>query len=334
MRRNEPPVDWRGKVNPSFVLAIHYLRVIPRFIRALALGGPESAEARTILVEACRESLSLLPPCIPKEFEAPVDFTVGLAGKEENKFLADPAVQQAVSEVAASFRSIPESLLKKGFERPHWWMTQKSWPEFLQKSHVAESILNAWSLLQLNTPLHDLTRRVANGDSDLYAKLFRSENKLPQGPAFDSVIGQLTDEATKIVGRALLLKGEIPGHQLPLRMILYFGWDFGLSDLSIRELHAFLLQMGIIPASYDTEALRKYRDRMRRFIKANTVSRSLPSDSNPKANPSYFPLIGAFQVSLRFLHNFSRILIVAEHHKFGMTKAISLRPLKKFNHGY
>jgi hypothetical protein len=283
MRRIEPPADWRGKVNPFFVLAIRYLRVIPRFIRALAFGGPESSEARTILVEACRESLSLLPPGIPKESEAPVDFTVGLAGKEENKFLADPAVQKAVSEVAARIQNIPESLLKKGLARPHWWMTQKSWPEFLQKSHIAESILNAWSLLQLNTPLHDLTRRVANGDSDLYAKLFRSESKLPQGSAFDSVIGPLTDEATKIVGRALLLKGDLPGHQLPLRMILYFGWDFGLSDLSIRELHAFLLQMGIIPDLYDTEALRKYRDRLRKFIRANTVSRSLPPDSKPDA---------------------------------------------------
>jgi len=283
MHLNEPPVDWRGKVNPFFALALHYLQVIPRFIRALALGGPESAEARTILVEACRESLSLLPPGIPKESEAPVDFTVGLAGKEENKFLADPAVQQAVSEVAARIRNSPELLLKKGFERPHWWMTQKSWPEFLQKSHVAESMLNALSLLQLNTPLHDLTRRVANGDSDLYAKLFRSENKLPQGSAFDSVIGSLSDEATKIVGRALLQKGDLPGHQLPLRMILYFGWDFGLADLSIPELHAFLLQMGIIPVSYDTEALRRYRDRLRKFIRANTPSRSLPPDSKPDA---------------------------------------------------
>jgi hypothetical protein len=283
MRLNEPPVDWRGKVNPFFVLAIHYLRRIPSFFRALAFRGPESTEARTILVEACRESLSLLPPGTHKD-EAPGDFTAAwLAGKDENKFLADPAVQQAVSEVAARIRSSPESLLKKGFERPHWWMTQKSWPEFLQKSHVAESMLNALSLLQLNTPLRDLTRRVADGDSDLYAKLFRSENKLPQGPAFDSVIGQLTDEATKIVGRALLLKGEIPGHQLPLRMILYFGWNFGLSDLSIRELHAFLLQMGIIPDFYDTEALRKYRDRLRKFIRANTASRSLPPDSKPDA---------------------------------------------------
>src|ERR1700680_1070559 len=129
MRLNEPPVDWRGKVNPFFVLAVHCLRRILSFFRALAFAGPESAEVRTILVEACRESLSLLPPGIPKESESPADFTVGLAGKEENQFLADPAVQRAVSEVAARVRSSPESLLKKGFERPHWWMTQKSWPE-------------------------------------------------------------------------------------------------------------------------------------------------------------------------------------------------------------
>ena len=97
-----------------------------------------------------------------------------------------------------------------------------------------------------------------------FSKFENEKHKLP-----DSVIGPLTDEATKIVGRALLLKGEPPGHQLPLRMILYFGWDFGLSDLSIRELHAFLLQMGIIADFYDTEALRKYRDRLRKFIRAN-----------------------------------------------------------------
>lgn len=47
---------------------------------------------------------------------------------------------------------------------------------------------------------------------------------------------------------------------LRLRMALYFGWDFGLSDLSIHELHRFLVQLDPIRDSYDPETLRKYRE--------------------------------------------------------------------------
>src|SRR5260370_25347100 len=140
------------------------------------------------------------------------------------------------------------------------------------------SLLNVVSLLQLHMPLRDLTQRVADGDSDLYQKLFRAESQ-PGDFTFDAVIRTLNDEATKIVGRALLREGEPPGHQLHLRMILYFGWDFGLSDLSIAELHAFLVRMSVIPDSYDPEALRKYRDRLRLFI--NTMSTKQLLDPKP-----------------------------------------------------
>lgn len=276
MRRKERAVDWRGKVNPLFALAIEYLRVIPRFVRALATGGPQRVQAHAILVDACNQSLSLFPPTVPNQSDTPEDLTEWPPVKE-NKLLADPAVRQAIGEVATRVRNIPGPLLKKGFGGPHWWMTQKSWQEFVQESHVAESLLNMLSLVQLHMPLRDLTQRVADGDSDLYGKLFLSNNQAQlEGFTFDAVIRPLTDEATKIVGRALLLKGQPPGHQLSLRMMLFFGWEFGLSDLSIPELHAFLVRMDIIPANYDPEALRKYRDRMRRFI--NTVSsRQLPS---------------------------------------------------------
>jgi hypothetical protein len=270
MRRKERPVDWRGKVNPLLALAVHYLQLIPRFVRALAYGGSQRAEAHAILVDACNESLSLFPPSMPDQSETPPeDFSGWLPVKEIDRLLADRSVRQAIGEVAARIRNTPAPLLKKGLERPHWWMAQKSWQEFQKESHVAENMLNLLSLLQLNLPLRDLTQRVANGDSDLYAKLFRSESQ-PEDFTFDAIIRPLDDEATKIVGRALLRKGEPPGHQLRLRMMLYFGWDFGLSDLSIPELHAFLVRMGVISDSYDPDALRKYRDRLRRFI--NTVS--------------------------------------------------------------
>jgi|SRR5690242_5167658 len=270
MGRNKRTVDWRGKVNPLFALAITYLRVIPRFVRALATAGPQRVEAHAILVEACNQSLSLFPQTVPNQSETQEDFTGWLPVKD-NELLTDPIVRQAISKVAVRIRNTPALLRKKGFERPHWWMVQKSWAEFQKESHVAENMLNLLSLLRLNLPLRDLTQRVANGDSDLFAKLFRSQSQ-PEDFTFDAIIGPLDDQAAKIVGRALLRKGEPPSHQLRLRMSLYFGWDFGLSDLSIAELHAFLVRIGVIPDSYDPDALRKYRDRLRRFI--NTVSSS------------------------------------------------------------
>lgn len=284
MVRSELTVDWRAKVNPLFVLAIQFLRLIPRLVRKLAHDRPgDGAQLRTVLVEACEETILLLPVGLPEKSEVTEDLIGHLTSKGENKWLADPEVRRAVADVAARVESTPESLLRKGFERPHWWMTENSWLEFLQKEHIAEDLLNAVALLQLKTPLHDLTQRVANGDAGLYTKLFRSENKgLRDGIVGlqESVLRSLTDQATRIVGRALLLKGDPPGYQLRLRMTLFFGWDFGLRDLSIPELRAFLSQVQVIPNWYDSETLRKYRDRLRSFI--NRVSRrSLPEATGP-----------------------------------------------------
>lgn len=199
----------------------------------------------------------------------------------QNKWLADPDVRKGLIEIATTIENAPESLVRKGLATPHWWMGRVKWSEFVQREQVAESLLNALALLQLNLPLHDLTRRVAGGDRKLYEKLFRSntrssnDREVTLEKGLNEVLQPLSDQATKIVGRALLLKGEPPGYQLPLRMILFFGWDFGLSDLSARELYRFLVEMTVIPSSYDPETLRKYRNRLRRIID-QTSSNRLP----------------------------------------------------------
>lgn len=262
MGEKDQTVDWRDKINPVFVLAVQCLQVMPRLFRSLADGGLHGPQARAVVVDACHESLQLLPAASPDEGH---ELALSLP-RVENELFADPVTGPAVSEVIAAVQNAPEAVLMKGFAKPHWWMTQKSWTEFLGEADLVESMLNALSLLRLKTPLRELTRRVASGDSDLYIKLFQSENKHPGDLLSTKLLGKLTDQATKIVGTALLLKGDPAGYQLPLRMTLFFGWDFGLCDLSVRELHAFLVQMQIIRASHDPETLRKYRDRLRRMI--------------------------------------------------------------------
>jgi hypothetical protein len=125
------------------------------------------------------------------------------------------------------------------------------------------------SLLHFQISVDELTQRVADGDLNLYAKLFRFDNKelKVSSSISEKLLKNLDDRAMQVVGRALLLQGEPRGYQLPLRMVLFFGWDLGLAELSINELHAFLNEMEIIPAYYDPESLRKYRDRMRKLIK-------------------------------------------------------------------
>jgi len=204
-----------------------------------------------------------------------------LAAGDENELLSDPEVREAVIEITARVQSIPHGLLEKGLDKPHWWMTYGSWPEFLQKERIAESFLNVLALLHFKIPLHELTQRVTDGDSGVSAKLFRFEGRSPEGlyAGSQKVLENITDRATKIVGRALLFKEEPPGHQLHLRMVLFFGWDFGLSDLSTRELHAFLTEMQIIPSWYDPETLRKYRSRLLRLI-TREPKRLLPNFSS------------------------------------------------------
>lgn len=251
-------VDWRNRVNPLFVLAIQCSQLMPRVFRALAEGGLHSPQARAVMVDGCRKSLRFLPAASEQMNElVPVP--------SENEWFADPVIRSAISEVVAAIQNVPQVVLMTGFAKPHWWMTQESWAECRREADIVESILNALSLLQLKTPLREVTRRVASGESDLYNKLFQSENKHTGGFVPDQLLEELTDQATKIVGRALLLKGDPPGHQLRLRMVLFFGWDFGLRDLSIPELHAFLVEMQIIRDS-DPETLRRYRNRLRKLI--------------------------------------------------------------------
>jgi hypothetical protein len=277
MGRDEPPADWRQKVNPIFTLAIQFLRVIPCLIRELRQSCPNpDPRIRTVLVKACKETMPLLPVALAEPPPIAQGWAEQLTIQPANKWLAYPEVREAVARIAVRLAHAPESILKKGFVRPHWWMAQNSWSEFLEKEHISESILNALALLQLNVPLHDLTRRVAEGDSTLYTKLFRLSAKNQrevdvrleeiQESVLERVLQPLKDQATKIVGRALLQRGEPPGYQLLLRMILFFGWDFGLCDLSVRELHNFLVQMKVVPNSYDPETLRKYRNRLRSII--------------------------------------------------------------------
>lgn len=269
-------VDWRDKINPVFVLAVQCVRLMPRFFRALAGGGLHSSQARAVIVDGCRESLLLLPASASAQ-----QINELIPVPNENELLADPVIGPAVREVAAAVQDVSQAVLMKGFARPHWWMAQESWAECLGEADIMESILNALSLLQLNTPLREVTRRVASGDSDLYNKLFQSGKKHTGDLIPDRLLENLADQATKIVGRALLLKGDPSGHELPLRMVLFFGWDFGLRDLSVRELHAFLVETKIIRDAHDPETLRKYRDRLRRLIDGVTAQ-EIPIEPNSR----------------------------------------------------
>jgi len=277
MSRREPTPDWRQKVNPIFTLAMQFLRVIPRLIRELRQSWPDAdPQIPKLLVKACEETMPLLPVALAKPPEITHGWAEQLTIQPANKWLADPEVRNAVAKIAVRIEHAPESILKKGFARPHWWMAQSSWSEFVEKEDISESLLNALSLLQLNLPLHALTKRVAEGDSTLYRKLFRLSSKNSkdmddrlediQESVLERVLQPLKDQATKIVGRALLHRGEPPGYQLPLRMVLFFGWDFGLCDLTVEELYNFVVQMNVVPDSYDPETLRKYRNRMRKII--------------------------------------------------------------------
>ncbi len=284
MHRSELTVDWRAKVNPLFVLAIQFLRLIPSLVKKLASDHTNAGgQARAALVDACEESLSLLPPSPAKATKAEAELTNFLATQEENEWLADPEVRAAIAGVAAKVQGAPEALLRRGLDKPHWWMPEGSWPEFLQKGSIAESILNVLALLHFRIPLNELTQRFTDGDAKFSKKLSYSESRAPHDrqAGVERVLGAVKDRATKIVGRKLLLRGEPPGHQLQLRMVLFFGWDFGLRDLTINELHSFMNQIQVIGSSHDPETLRRYRDRLRRLIR-NASEGLLLDSTSPK----------------------------------------------------
>lgn len=278
MAREKLTANWRTKVNPFFVLSLQFIRTIPRILRELSqgheIGGPQ---LRSVLLDACDESKQLLPTGSSDHSEEGEKLATQLLNQRDNKWFADPEVRKAAAHVAARLHSAPQSLLTKGFERPHWWMMENSWEQFIRKGHIAESFLNALALLQTNMPLRDLVQQVGSGNLGLYAKLFRPKaaERYKEETTLDSILEPLKDQATKIVGTALLIKGQPPGYQLHLRMVLFFGWEFGLRDLSIPELHRFLTETHVVPDSYDPETLRKYRNRLRETIEGKSRKKNI-----------------------------------------------------------
>lgn len=282
MSRSKLAVDWRERVNPLFVLAIQFMRVIPLVLRQLVRDRANGeAQVWTVLVEGCEETLPLLPRGLPEKQDSTQDLIECLTREGENKWLANPEIRRVVAEIGARVQTAPEPLLKKGFDRPHWWMAQESWSEALQKERMVVSGLNALALLHFQIPLRVLKHRVASGDADLFGKLFRFDNKILQSQptSLNNILEEISDEATKIIGNALLLRGEPARHQMGLRLVLFFGWDFGLGDLSNDQLYSFLRDIRMIPSSYDPESLRRYRNRLRRLIR-RAPQRLLPNASS------------------------------------------------------
>src|SRR6266481_5181050 len=165
---------------------------------------------------------------------------------------------------------------QKALRDPHWWMQYDSWRDFLKAESVVQSLLNILSFLHFQLPLAELTQRVADGEP----RLFRSEVKIPESNAISKkFLAGLDDRAMQIVGQALLLKGEPQGYQLRLRMVLFFGWDFGIADLSNDELYSFLYDLKIISITHDPETLRRYRNRIRKMIEKSPYVKAVTIQS-------------------------------------------------------
>lgn len=272
MHYNKRKSDWREKVNPIFPLAIHFGKALFSLFRSLG----------ELVITACEQAIPLLPQG-PSDLPD-VDISCWakrLQNEPELAWLSDEKVLRAVAKVVSRFKCVPKADLFKHFAKPHWWMMQDSWWEFLQdEGGRLESFLNVLAILHLNLPLPELTRQVPD-DPALHSKLFQntsggtSDNRSVKILETNLVL-PLKDRATKIVGRALLQRGDPPGYLLGLRMALFLGWDFGLSELSVQELHDFLVQLTIIRKYYDLENLRKYRDRLRRLIRSAS-NQSLPA---------------------------------------------------------
>lgn len=274
MRRGELKIQWRGEVNPLFVLGIQYGRFIVRIAEELRdEAGDIEQRAPMILAQMCKETLRLLPrvPCEDLDTRQQVIKELGDIGKED-ELLGAPEVREPLAEVTSRVRAAPKALLMKGLTEPHWWMARDTRSEGVQE-RLTQSLLNALALLHFKTPLHALKEQVVGSDVRLFGHLFHIDTKVLEARHVPLAIERIMkyvrvrDEATRIVGKALLLRKDPPGHQLPLRMALFFGWDFGLKDLSNDELYTFLIDMHIVPPNYDPETLRKYRNRMVRELR-------------------------------------------------------------------
>lgn len=257
--------DWREKVNPVFPLAVQLLQML-----SLLLRSGDQAEAKRLSIDACERAISLLPDG-PTDM-ADIDMSEWqekMANEPETCWLADPKVCDAMARLLGRLKGLPKNVFTKHFAKPHWWMTQDSWAKFLQEQGWAQGFLNILSLLHFNVPLPELTQRISDGDFVLLKKLSRVHHDGSADRNSARILKKLLSplgDATKIVGWPLLLRGNPPGHSLRLRLVLFFGWDFGLSELSIPELYDFLIQLNLIRPSYDPETLRRYRDRIRDLI--------------------------------------------------------------------
>lgn len=274
--------EWREKVNPLFTIGVRFSQFISRLLHEIHTPGDLNRQTAALFVEICKNSIPLLPSSLERNLNVKED-AEKLAASFDEEFLVDPEVRRTLSELLVRLRNSPEALLGKGFEKPHWWMGHASWSEFLKTEPAAQSLrrepfaqcmFNILSLLHFQIPLEELTQRVTEGDPKLSARLFRFDAKALQesGATSEKLLESINDRATKIVGRALLFKGEPPGYQLRLRMVLFFGWNFGLCDLSNDELYAFLNELQIIPGSYDPESLRKFRSRLLALIRTSPKS--------------------------------------------------------------
>ena len=267
MRRGELKLEWRGKVNPLFVLVIQYGRFMLRLFKELKLEDSDiRGRAPVILAQLCKETIPLLPLGPREGPRIEEELISRLKGTGEDNWLIAPETREPLAEIMTRIRCTPEAVLRKGLDKPHWWMTQSSLPHVVQKKYFVENFLNVLAALHFKMPLRDMKQHVIRGDLHLLADLFHFDRKVLQAPHLD-VLKDVTDEVTKILGNALLLRKDPPGHQSNLRMILFFGWDFGLRDLSNDELYAFLNEIHLVPSSYDPETLRKYRNRLRHLIR-------------------------------------------------------------------
>lgn len=265
------PNDWRLKVNPIFTLAVMGLRALPCLIAELRNGGPDrGSRIKGLVVKTCQKTMPLLPADNGGGGEVATLWAERLGTIQfPYSWFDNPEVRQAFAQLTARIGDASDAALAKGFVDAHWWMVRGSWTDGLERRRLSESILNVVALLQLQTPLQDVVGRVSNGDSALFARVFTASVVRPGDEdelILNQVLGPLNDKGAKIVGRAFLLKGQPTGYQLRLRMALFFGWDFGLCDLTIPELHECLVQMDVVSANYDPETLRRFRDRLRRLI--------------------------------------------------------------------
>jgi hypothetical protein len=283
--------QWREKINPLLVGGIQFFQFIMRVLNQLQLDQDLEEQTTKLFIESCKHMSQFLPEISPENSQIETGMHQLSANFGNDSFIANPEVRRAMAEIAARFANAPPDLLKKGFAQPHWWMRYPSWSEFFKTQGIAQSLLNLLSFLHFQISLDELTQRVADGDLKLYSKVFRFVGKelKSSSETSEKLLKSLDDRAMQVVGRALLFQGEPRGYQLRLRMVLFFGWDFGLVDLSNNELCTFLNEMQIIPASYDPESLRRYRNRMRALIKRSLRPALLEAPQTEKDRASSQP---------------------------------------------